>query len=142
MICRIITWLMFSKKKNINKINKWYFAIPLIEGMKVQVVQKSELYSMTNKIKNVALKIDKTCIFLGLLPKCMIIFKADRCIHANSIPKRYVYIYTSPHDWYPTYKTSLQVISKICTNFAGDWWKRKWFCRELIKSKHNTLFPK
>ena len=36
----------------------------------------------------------------------------------------------------------LQVISKICTVFADDWWNRQWFCGGSIKTKHNTLFPK
>ena len=49
------------------------------------------------------------------------------------------YISFSPYDWYPIYTISLQVISKIYTIFAGDWWNRQ-FWRGLIKSKHDILF--
>ena len=40
------------------------------------------------------------------------------------------------------YMVPLLRISKIHTIFASDWWNGQWFCREPIKSKHNTLFPK
>ena len=65
---------------------------------------------------------------------------ADRCIHANFTFNWYIFFWI--HDWYSMNEISLQVLLKLCTIFADNWWNGQWFCEESIKSKHSTLFPK
>ena len=35
----------------------------------------------------------------------------------------------------------LQIFPKVCTILGGGWGNGQWSGRELIRSKHNTLFP-
>ena len=47
--------------------------------------------------------------------------------------------------WNPNttqYFQSGQGFPTMCTIFVGNWWNGQWFYGELMKSQHNTIFPK
>ena len=94
-------------------------------------------WGIRNKIKKLHWKLIKHA-FHCLITKIHYNFITDWLIHANFI---IIWLFF-PHYWYPIYRISLQVISKICTIFASYCLNSQWFCRGSIKSKHTALFPK
>ena len=69
---------------------------------------------------------------LGQLPKYMIISSLIDVFML--IP--YLTDNFFPHDWYLIHTISFQVVSKMYTIFAQDWWNKQWFRIGSIKSKH------